>query len=135
MIHMKTTKNKARLASVLIPTAVLLIFLLKEQIITLSGYLPECQFYYKTGYLCPGCGNTRSLISLLNGNIINSLGYNISLMVIILLSLCGYIEIVSCALGKKIHIIPRSYFFLTVLLTTMILYYLLRNFIPLTVMS
>lgn len=35
-----------------------------------------CPFFYITGFLCPGCGLTRSLIALLQGNIIASISYH-----------------------------------------------------------
>lgn len=38
--------------------------------------IPPCSFFETTGYYCPGCGGTRSVISLLHGNVIDSLCYH-----------------------------------------------------------
>lgn len=42
--------------------------------------LPEewfrCQLYEKTGFYCPGCGATRALHFLLNGNVLKSVYYH-----------------------------------------------------------
>ena len=36
----------------------------------------ECGFRVRHGIYCPGCGGTRALIALLEGNLIQSLRYN-----------------------------------------------------------
>lgn len=35
-----------------------------------------CAFFQITGLKCPGCGNTRAIISLYNGNIAMAMKYN-----------------------------------------------------------
>ena len=50
------------------------VLVLKDFILGLKRYLPDCTFNTVTGYLCPGCGNTRSLTYLLNGDILSALG-------------------------------------------------------------
>ncbi len=37
---------------------------------------PSCAFHEVTGLYCPGCGSTRCLHSLLNGDMAAALGYN-----------------------------------------------------------
>ncbi|MDE5582903.1 MAG: DUF2752 domain-containing protein [Ruminococcus sp.] len=96
----------------------------------LKKYFPECIFYKKIGYLCPACGNTRSISSILHRHFIKSLGYNITPIVIMLFLTAFYIEIIACAFGKKLYIIPRNYYFLSVVLSLMTIYYIARNFIP-----
>lgn len=39
-------------------------------------FLPPCLFHTLTGFSCPGCGCTRAAISLLHGDIMQSLRYN-----------------------------------------------------------
>ncbi|MDZ7815108.1 MAG: DUF2752 domain-containing protein [Planctomycetota bacterium] len=41
-----------------------------------NSYLPPCIFHATTGLHCPGCGATRSLNSLLHGNIATALDFN-----------------------------------------------------------
>ena len=33
------------------------------------SFFPKCTFHNATGYSCPGCGSTRALFNLTNGNI------------------------------------------------------------------
>lgn len=44
--------------------------------INLYSFFPECYFYKYTGYFCFGCGSTRAIRSLLQGNVVKSLYYN-----------------------------------------------------------
>ena len=37
---------------------------------------PPCIFRTVTGFYCPGCGGTRSLLALLRGDVIHSLWYH-----------------------------------------------------------
>ena len=39
-------------------------------------FFPPCVFHEVTGLYCPGCGSTRCLHSLLQGDIAAALGYN-----------------------------------------------------------
>ncbi len=40
------------------------------------GFYPRCPFYAATHLLCPGCGATRALYSLLHGDFRAALHYN-----------------------------------------------------------
>lgn len=40
-------------------------------------YFPKCIFHSLTGLHCPGCGTARSLHSLLNGDVLQALAYNL----------------------------------------------------------
>jgi hypothetical protein len=44
-----------------------------------NGYtfFPKCQLYALTGLHCPGCGLTRSVHALLNGNFSQAIAYNV----------------------------------------------------------
>lgn len=44
--------------------------------IQLTDYMPPCLFHAYTGYYCPGCGGTRSILFLLKGELINSVIYH-----------------------------------------------------------
>jgi len=112
-----------------IPVAVLL-FIFREQIISIAEMFPKCMFYELTGYYCPACGNTRSVLALLNGDILTALHYNITPIFLSLVILCFYIENAFSLFGKKIIIFPRSDNLLYFLTGSFIFYYILRNFIP-----
>lgn len=40
-------------------------------------YFPKCQLHSLTGLHCPGCGMTRSVHALLNGQVSQALAYNV----------------------------------------------------------
>lgn len=40
-------------------------------------YFPKCQLHSLTGLHCPGCGLTRSVHALLNGEVSQALAYNV----------------------------------------------------------
>jgi hypothetical protein len=42
-----------------------------------ATYYPRCQIHSLTGLHCPGCGTTRALHALLNGHVLDALGYNV----------------------------------------------------------
>jgi hypothetical protein len=54
-----------------------------------SGLFPACPFHRLTGLWCPGCGLTRALHYLLEGDVARALGAN--LFVLPVLALCGYL--------------------------------------------
>ena len=68
------------------------VLVLKDFILGLKRYLPDCTFNTVTGYLCPGCGNTRSLTYLLNGDILSALRCNVTIPFLGMLLVLLYIE-------------------------------------------
>lgn len=116
--------------AVFLPLLSLLLFLSRDYCICLARFFPECHFFKQTGFLCPACGNTRSVTALLHGNIITSIGYNVTPFLLAVFAAAFYIELVFRAFGVTLCIIPRSYWFLTAVLTGLILYFILRNFVP-----
>lgn len=44
-----------------------------------SGFFPRCPFFALTGLYCPGCGSQRAVSSLLHGDIIKAIHYNVML--------------------------------------------------------
>ena len=44
--------------------------------INLTDYMPPCILHSYTGYYCPGCGGTRSILFFLKGDLANSLLYH-----------------------------------------------------------
>lgn len=116
-----------RIAVAILPLLFVFIVLFKSQIICLTKYFPDCEFYALTGYLCPACGNTRSILSLLDGHILYSIGYNPTPVIILGVAMSFYIELIAMCFGVRIKIFPRSYVFLGIILGAVSLYYVLRN--------
>ncbi len=85
---MKLDKNKKR--SICIVTTLLVIAIVG--VILVKIYNPEeesffipCMLYKLTGIKCPGCGMTRSVHYLVNGNLKQAIWYNLMLIPIIIL--------------------------------------------------
>jgi hypothetical protein len=56
-----------------------------------QDFFPPCIFHAVTGLYCLGCGGTRAVHSLLNGDIIKALGYNAFLVLLLPAALYFYI--------------------------------------------
>lgn len=46
-----------------------------------SRFFPKCVFHSITGYDCPGCGTQRAIHSLLHGQLLNAIKYNLLFIV------------------------------------------------------
>ncbi|MCD8026355.1 MAG: DUF2752 domain-containing protein [Clostridiales bacterium] len=92
--------------------------------------LPECTFHRLTGLYCPGCGNTRALFALLEGNILLSLRENVTVAVLATTAVLLYPELIFRAFGKRLRSPVRNNYYLFAVLILLLIYYLLRNFIP-----
>ncbi len=93
--------------------------------------LPECFTYRFLGVYCPSCGITRSIIALVNGDIILSLRQNIMTVMIIAASALYYIEFALRAIGKNIRFpLIHNIRTLYVLMIFMAVYTVARNIFP-----
>lgn len=125
-------QKRARIWCALV-TAVLLSVLLFHQVLAgllADAVLPSCRFYQLTGFLCPSCGNTRAVQALLTGHLLQSFGYNPMIPVLALTLFILYIELVFCACGRRIRLLPRSNTLLFSVLGVVLGYDILRNFFP-----
>jgi len=123
-------KAIAKIITIIIPILMIGLFIVKKHIIELIFRLPACPFYSIFHLYCPGCGNTRSFLALLNGHFPSSLRYNITIIVILILCLCAYIELASYSFWHHIRILPRKNLFYIIAALLIVAYTILRNFIP-----
>lgn len=122
-----------RLRIVIAATAPILtaaVLVLKDFILGLKRYLPDCTFNTVTGYLCPGCGNTRSLTYLLNGDILSALRCNVTIPFLGMLLVLLYIENAAAIAGKDVKLLPRNSFVWAGVIVLFFAYFTARNFIP-----
>ena len=105
-------------------------FLLVPALIALGEHMPPCLIHLATGFYCPGCGMTRSCLSLLRGDILSSLHFHPLPGILTAVCVLLYIELVLYVFQKRVRLVPRSPVFWAVAAAVLIVYLLLRNFIP-----
>ncbi|MGN0677116.1 MAG: DUF2752 domain-containing protein [Ruminococcus sp.] len=88
-------------------------------------FILPCVFHMLTGYYCCGCGGTRSFFALLHGNISKSIRYNPIVVFGVILLFMKWLEMIS---DKKI--IPQNRIFWYTVPGIFLLFYIIRNFIP-----
>ncbi len=120
-----------RLLSVVLPLITFLIILFRERFLALVlPYLPSCYFYRLFHLYCPACGNTRSVISLLQGDLLSSLRFNIVPLILCFLIFLSYVELVTYSFNHQIRLLPRKLSFYLILIAILIFYWIFRNFVP-----
>lgn len=123
-------KRTAAFFSILIPCFCVSVYLFKDCFFSLLSLMPRCLFNSVTGYLCPACGNTRCLMSLLHGDLIAAAGYNVAPILLLIIGVMLYAELVSTAFGHHLKILPRNYKIWMILLFTAVVYFITRNVLP-----
>ena len=126
----KRTRELARIFVIMIPLFVILCFLMRSQIAQITVYFPTCIFYEMFHLYCPACGNTRCILSLLQGDIITSIQYNITPWILMILGGLLYIELLMFSFGKHKKILPRKALPYYVLISIVFIYYIVRNLYP-----
>lgn len=136
MLRMNS-KNKAadvlkKTAAIVVPIiAVILLYVFKGYLVNLLWEVfGMCRVYKYTGLMCPGCGNTRSVTSLMRGDILASLRYNITPFILVVLLLGKYLEWLFSLFGKRIKLLPKNKIFYILIAAFVLTYYIVRNFIP-----
>lgn len=89
-----------------------------------------CFVYLTTGYWCPGCGGTRSMVELSKGHIIRSLHYNPISVILLINFILMYIQLIFNTHNIKKRVLPENDMYIVILVIAMLFYYLIRNFIP-----
>ena len=105
------------------------VILFKDYMLSAANQI-SCPYYKYLGIYCPACGNTRSVEELLRGNILLSLRNNITPFVLLVVAIILYARLVLRAFGQKIAALKQSNVVLFAIIGIMLLYYVLRNFIP-----
>lgn len=95
-----------------------------------SDVLPPCFFYQATGIPCPGCGLTRSVLSLLHGEIFSSLRYNVAPLMLLTVGGLFWIELVAFLMHRPVKLVPRGSWFIYTLIGIFFLIAVLRLFVP-----
>ena len=69
-------------------------------------------------------------MALLRGDILGSIRYNVTPVLLAVLGGLWYVQGILRVLGKRVRLLPQSLWFWLGLIALVLLYYILRNFIP-----
>jgi hypothetical protein len=104
-----------------------------------SGLFPACPFFSLTGLYCPGCGSQRAVSSLLHGDVMQAIGYNVMLVISLPLILySAFVTVLNIFRAKPlVQKIFYSPLFVKVFLVAVVLFGVLRNVhvYPLTLLA
>lgn len=82
------------------------------------------------GFYCPACGMTRSVIALMNGDILLSIRQNAMVLVFAFLYAVFYIWYILRLFNVKFYLFLQNEWFWYILITVWFIYGISRNFIP-----
>ncbi|MGN0630949.1 MAG: DUF2752 domain-containing protein [Ruminococcus sp.] len=106
------------------------IFLRDFALYMAQNVLPPCESYYYFGIYCPGCGLTRFVLALMSGHIWLAFRCNAVIFCLFAALLALYAEYVLLSFGKDVRILPRKPLFYILFAIAAVIYFVLRNFIP-----
>ncbi len=123
---MKTDKN--RLVKILAPILIIpLIYL----ILNFTGKFSfPCPIRIFTGIYCVGCGGTRCIKAIFHGHFLLAIRQNLIVFSGVIFLVMMWIQNIFSLYGKKIKLIPENRLFYTAVSGILIIYAVLRNFIP-----
>lgn len=128
MIKLNKTKHRVLVCS--LPIVVVVFGYLAARFIIDNFTLPECIIYRLLGWHCPGCGNTRAVIALMQGDLLLSLRQNPMIIILLFTVILLYAEVIAKSFDKKWRSPIRNYYYLYGVMIGLIIFYILRNFIP-----
>lgn len=121
-------KRALQIIYIFLPVCLLAVVIeAKDFILSLSYCFPACPFYRYTGWYCPACGNTRSVQSLLRGDLLSSLQYNIVPVILLILGLLLYGELGTALFKTHQRLLPRKGIFWVIFGIFMTGYFVGRN--------
>lgn len=103
-----------------------------------NSFFPQCPLHQFTGLNCPGCGATRGMHALLNGDFVGALDYNLMLVVLIPLIIFGLLHLASIAVrGRKLDAPKIGTRPIQIFLAAMFIFGVVRNFpfYPFTILA
>lgn len=128
---MKRYKTYQKVLVILLPFVSVAALWLLARFVLKYVMLPECQLYKWTGLYCPGCGDTRAVIALMNGDVLLSLRQNALIIALLLLGIAMYAELLlKVVFEKKFKSPVFNLKFLVIFLILFSVYAVVRNFVP-----
>ena len=93
-----------------------------------AGFFPKCPFLLLTGHYCPGCGTTRGLHALLNGDLAGAAGYN--LLMVMSLPILAWLFVSYTLVAVRGRALPRVFVPAPLIWATLVVivaFWILRN--------
>ena len=95
---------------------------------TKTSWVLPCPFHGLTGLNCPGCGATRGMHALLNGDVITGLHYNVLLVIFVPLTIYGFFALLSIVCrGRSLPLPKHTTQLAWILLVIMLIFGIVRN--------
>ncbi|MDE5620622.1 MAG: DUF2752 domain-containing protein [Ruminococcus sp.] len=121
-------KDTNRLAIVLAPIVIIpFLYLLLN---FLGKFSVPCPIRLFTGIYCIGCGGTRCIKAIFHGHFLLAIRQNFIVFSGMIILALMWIQNIFSLYGRKIKLIPESRIFYTAVSGILIIYAVLRNFIP-----
>lgn len=114
----------------ILPCVVLFLFSFRFFLKGLANYLPPCMWYTLYGICCPGCGMTRAMLAILDGNVLLSLRENAFFVFCMIAIVLVYLQCVFRVFSRKVCFFSKNILFWVMVAIAFIMYVVLRNFIP-----
>lgn len=110
--------------------AALFLYIFAPLLISFGKALPSCPVNTLSGLYCPGCGMTRSIVALFNGDILLSLRSNITPYVSAVLIIMLYAEWVAHVFGKRLKTFIHNGKIMAAIGIMLLIWLTVRNFFP-----
>lgn len=110
--------------------AALALWFCAPMLIAFGKALPSCPVNTLCGLYCPGCGITRSIVALYEGDILLSLRSNITPYVAAVLLIMLYFDWVAHAFGKRLKTFIHSGKIMAIIGAALLIWLTVRNFFP-----
>ena len=127
--NQKITKRDRVKRVIIFITVVILVGLIYGYIIIPMGFHIPCLFKLIYNISCPGCGLTRMCLSILHGNIIEALKYNIGLIMILPIIIYIVCKLIYNYINNSNE--PLNKWLITSTLIYLILWMVIRNILNL----
>ena len=114
----------------ILPFATLGVLYFSAKLVLENITFPECGVHKLLHIYCPGCGMTRAVEALAQGDILLSLRQNAFPVFILTVGLLFYAELLYWAFGKRLRLPVHSLKFVYISLCIWGFYAVARNFIP-----
>lgn len=123
-------KKLKQIGIILLPFLALSFLIICKPIVKfIAKILPKCPSNKILHILCPGCGITRSILALINGNILTSLRNNALCLILVISITLVYLELLFKAFDCPKYFFPRNKIFLITTSVLIFTYLVTRNFV------